>query len=342
MSVALVRRSPSADLTVPDPRVTTVPAGWWQQAAQLVLNAESWNELDEIEARILAMAAFIEAKGGDRLEFEKALRVVEKRRGDLLGPDVRKGERTDLNTRVKVPDDVSDMTVSRYRQLARWWDALIYPRLLEETHVKAVTQAALLRQIAAHLAETRQDEIATRRCDTRFARLYDVLVIDPPWPIEKIARDVRPNQARLDYRTMSVEQIAALALPTRAHCHVWLWTTHRFLPRAFDVLKAWGLKYVCTFVWHKPGGFQPVGLPQLNCEFAVYARRGSPKFASTKGLKTCFAAPRGKHSEKPDAFYSMVRKTTPGTQDRHRRWNRLDMFNRRAIEGFDRWGLEAK
>lgn len=164
---------------------------------------------------------------------------------------------------------------------------------------------------------------------------YDVIVIDPPWEMKIIERLDAPNQEDIAYPTMTIEELiewGSKYLKPAPDCHFFLWTTNKYLPRAFDLLSAWGFKYICTFVWHKPGGFQPFELPQYNCEFALYAHKGTPRFTNTKDFKICFDAPRGEHSEKPDYFYDMVRRVTDG--------NRIDMFARRERSGFDIWGNE--
>lgn len=181
----------------------------------------------------------------------------------------------------------------------------------------------------------RQDNEAKKKDVPLPTGKYSVVVVDPPWPVKKIERDCSPNQvAELDYPTMSLDEIKALEIPAGEDCHLWLWTTHKFLPDAFGILENWGFRYVSCFVWHKKGGFQPFGLPQYNCEFALYARKGSPEFIDLKNFFSCFAADRGKHSEKPEAFYETVRRVTGG--------ERLDMFSRRTISGFTRWGNEVE
>lgn len=203
------------------------------------------------------------------------------------------------------------------------------PWLMDKQGVAAATREMKRRQIVDKL-----ETIAARQVEP-IVGVFDVIVVDPPWPMERIERDACPAQpSELEYPLMSLADIEALSLPMAADCHVWLWTTQKFLPAALRVLDCWGLKYVCAFVWHKPGGFQPFGLPQYNCEFALYARKGSPVFIDTKAFSLCFNAPRGAHSEKPAAFYELVRRVTAG--------RRLDMFSRRPIEGFVTWGKEAR
>jgi len=198
---------------------------------------------------------------------------------------------------------------------------------------KADSLADAVREQKRAEAKANLESIETKTAKAA-AGVYDVIVIDPPWNMKKIERDERPNQSEFDYPTMTEEELTDFPIPAADDCHLWLWATHKFLPVAMRLLDAWGFKYVCNFVWHKNGGFQPFGLPQYNCEFAIYARKGAPQFIDTKAFFTCFDAPRGKHSEKPEEFYEVVRRVTAG--------RRIDIFNRRKIEGFDTFGNEAQ
>lgn len=200
---------------------------------------------------------------------------------------------------------------------------------------KEILQKA--KEIRAEKARTRREEldaIAAKPIPVPDGQ-YSCIVIDPPWPMEKIERDVRPNQVAFEYPTMSEDALAAFDVAGMAadDCHLFCWTTHKFLPMALRLLDAWGFRYVCTFVWRKPGGFQPIGLPQYNCEFALYARRGSPKFIDTKSFFCAFEGERREHSRKPDEFYDTVRRVTVGP--------RIDVFSRESREGFEEWGNEA-
>jgi N6-adenosine-specific RNA methylase IME4 len=165
---------------------------------------------------------------------------------------------------------------------------------------------------------------------------FGTIVIDPPWEIEKIERDVRLNQVAFDYPTMSVGEIMAFRSVVDAvaadDCHLFLWTTQKFLPSAFKIIEAWDFRYVLEMVWHKGGGFQPLGLPQYNIEFVLYARRGTPRFIDTKAFNCGFYGERREHSRKPDEFYDVIRRVTAEP--------RIDMFSREAREGFAQFGNE--
>lgn len=212
---------------------------------------------------------------------------------------------------------------------------------IEQTEIIAKGESEILKaakEIREKKAQSRREEIAAQKAQEQPPLpdgRYETIVIDPPWEMQKIGRDVRPNQVAFEYPTMSESELADFDVPSLSadDANLFCWTTHKHLPMALRLVERWGYRYVCTMVWHKPGGFQPIGLPQYNCEFIVYARRGSPSFVDTKSFNCCFSAMRREHSRKPDEFYGTIRRVTAGP--------RIDVFSRESREGFDAFGDEA-
>ncbi len=155
---------------------------------------------------------------------------------------------------------------------------------------------------------------------------YSCIVIDPPWQMEKIDREVRPKQKRFDYAPMSEEELGGMTLPAADNCHLYLWTTHKHLPIAFSLAGLWGFKYECLMTWVKNIGFTPF---LRSTEHVLFCRRGSLDLLKL-GKRLDFNAKVREHSRKPDEFYELVKQVSPGP--------RIDMFAREDRDGFDVWG----
>lgn len=166
---------------------------------------------------------------------------------------------------------------------------------------------------------------------------YQCIVIDPPWPMQKIERDERPNQGRtLDYPVMSLEDIAdERHVPVRTlaadDCHIYLWVTHKFLPAGLNLLEEWGFRYQCVMTWRKNVGITPFSW-MYDTEHVLFGRKGNLKLQQL-GLRLSFEAPVRGHSVKPDVFYERVIQASPGP--------RVEMFSRTVREGFVPWGNEV-
>ena len=204
-----------------------------------------------------------------------------------------------------------------------------------KTEGKAITPNAVLALARKKTKTEKKHKVATAAFSNDGP--FDVVVIDPPWPMQKIDRDERPNQDAFDYPTMNEHQLVdfwpnQIVGKLANDCHVFCWTTQKFVPMALRLVEAWGLNYVLLMVWHKSGGFQPIDLPQYNCEFVVYARKGAPVFVDTKDFNCCFEAPRREHSRKPVEFYELIKRVTGGS--------RLDVFSREQHDGFAQYGNE--
>jgi len=169
---------------------------------------------------------------------------------------------------------------------------------------------------------------------TSSERRYRAIVIDPPWPVQKMLRTERPNQDVFDYPTMTIDEIARLPvmdLADPAGCHIYLWVTHRFVPKGFWLFGKWGVQYECLMTWRKNVGFTPFSW-MYSTEHVLFGRIGHLG-VERKGLRLDFEAKVTRHSAKPETFYERVVQASPGP--------RLELFARVERPGFEVWGNEV-
>jgi len=173
---------------------------------------------------------------------------------------------------------------------------------------------------------------------------YSTIVVDPPWkygkwgaaPDSETARKKFPNgqwseQFEKGYNHLSIEEISSLPISTIAatDCDLYLWTTGKYLPTAFNVMKAWGFKYCQTLTWCKaPRGTGQGGLYCPTTEFILLGRRGRMPTGKTRLDSTWWQVKRtNKHSKKPEFFQDMIE----GQSNEPR----IELFARRKRPGWD-------
>jgi N6-adenosine-specific RNA methylase IME4 len=157
--------------------------------------------------------------------------------------------------------------------------------------------------------------------------VYDVICIDPPWPYDR-AYDPDTSRIANPYPEMSIQEIKDIELPLKENGFVFLWTTHRFLPDAFDILFTWGIDYKATLVWNKMNLGMGVWF-RMQCEFCLFGVKGSPLWLNTTE-RDIINEPGREHSRKPEAFYLMVEKLCIG--------RKLDYFSRSERQGWASYG----
>lgn len=183
---------------------------------------------------------------------------------------------------------------------------------------------------------------------------YRTIVADPPWQYNVTHRvtksgtsgrlSVKPSTAEAHYPTMTMQEI--LALPVRdlaeddAHLYLWVTSPRLFGDRSAgprdpgprEIMEAWGFTYKTTLVWVKPG----LGMGwwfRNNHEMVLFGSRGKLSIPPEKREGSVITGGRRRHSEKPDSFYDLVERVSPGP------W--LELFARRNRLGWDTWGNEA-
>jgi N6-adenosine-specific RNA methylase IME4 len=185
---------------------------------------------------------------------------------------------------------------------------------------------------------------------------FRTIVADPPWEYPagwpmgsakgqaaKRAANVgqafdRKRKTPLPYPAMTVAEIAALPVSECAAdgCHLYLWTTNKYLESAFGIVRAWGFEFSTLLAWCKtPMGQGPGGTFASNMEFVMFSRRGKLRATGKQTTRWWNWKRMGKaHSRKPEAFQDMVETVSPGPY--------LELFARRHRRNWVCWGNEVE
>ena len=186
-------------------------------------------------------------------------------------------------------------------------------------------------------------------------RTYSVIVVDPPWSYGSSTG--RSRTAEYHYETLgnagkeinratgagiqSIIDATPVSAFAAKESHLYLWTTNPKMPFTFDVMRAWGFEYKTTLTWVKTkadGGIHGVGMVWFfrgATEHVLFGTKGGKGIPSAMRKPNVILAPTGEHSEKPGAFYDLLR-SIYGPNERM-----VDMYARKTHERFSAWGNEA-
>lgn len=219
---------------------------------------------------------------------------------------------------------------------SRQWALILRTAAEHESEVRAVVTTQVVtggspnikkavKQVTAGTGGTR----GTRPPLGAVEGIYPTIVIDPPWQYGNTATRAAAED---HYPTMNMDELAALEIPAADDAHLYLWVTNSFIREGFDLLDAWDFTYKTTLTWCKPS----IGMGnyfRVNTEHVLFAVRGRQP-TQINNVGTWFEADRGKHSSKPESFYDLVEKASPGP------W--FEMFARRRRMGdWHYWGNES-
>lgn len=163
---------------------------------------------------------------------------------------------------------------------------------------------------------------------------YRVIYADPPWTFATYSDKGKGRSPEQHYSCMSLPEIKALPIADLAHddCCLFLWATDPILPRAFEVMEAWGFRYSTVgFYWVKltAAGKPAIGTgywTRANPEQCLLGVRGHPKRLA-RDVPKVILSPRREHSRKPDEVRERIMRLVPGPY--------LELFARQRADGFD-------
>ena len=130
---------------------------------------------------------------------------------------------------------------------------------------------------------------------------------------------------------MSFEEIGALVVPAAKDSLLLLWGVNNLLPEALEVMRRWGFQYRANLVWVKPS--PGIGAWFRNRHELLLLGRRFPCPDGELRAESVLEAPRGRHSEKPQALYELIERMYPQA-------SKLELFARKQRPGWAAFGNE--
>ena len=185
-----------------------------------------------------------------------------------------------------------------------------------------------LREAVNQYKRRQQDEIRLYNEPEKFA----IILADPAWEYDFSRSDSR--QIDNQYLPTPLEDMKRLKLPAADDCVLFMWATSPKLPEAIELMEAWGFEYKTGMVWVK----DKIGMgyyARQKHELLLIGTKGNLQLPDEdKRPESVIVAPRTGHSEKPEIVHEIIETMYPT-------YKKLEMFARKAREGWEVWGDEA-
>jgi len=176
-------------------------------------------------------------------------------------------------------------------------------------------------------------------------RKYGAIYADPPWSFRNWSAKGTGRNAVSHYDCMDFDKLAALPIKHlfADNCALFMWATDPLLPRAIDLMRAWGFEYkTVAFYWvklntaakHPADYFTGLGYwTRANPEQCLLGTRGKPP-RQAKNVKRLIVEKRREHSRKPECVRERIERLVAGPY--------LELFARESKQGWDTWGDQVE
>jgi len=173
---------------------------------------------------------------------------------------------------------------------------------------------------------------------------YGAIYADPPWSFRNWSAKGTGRNAVSHYDCLDFERLAALPIADLVanDCALFIWAIDPLLPRALDLIHAWGFEYkTVAFYWvklnsaakHSADYFTGLGYwTRANPEQCLLATKGKP-IRQAKDVRRLVVERRREHSRKPDCVRERIERLVSGPY--------LELFSRETKPGWDCWGNQA-